>query len=156
MSRKRGRLHVEGNTTRIIDDQTGEALGRAVGDDLGALLYIPKKHCYGRDFIVLFQSDLLRVAQSDLTGNDMRVLLVMLAMAEFENRVELSLRQIGTLIGMKPPNVHRSMKKLIAQGYVERSDNVYYLSAHSAWKGRIQAWQTRMQVGAPRHARRIG
>jgi hypothetical protein len=149
MAWKKGRAHVAQDKVAVVDNDTGEVLGKVLDDEAGALIWVPPKHRFGREFIVLFQGDLLRLAQSDLTGSDLRVFLVLLSECAYENRCELTYKQIGELIGMRYQHVYRSIKKLVELGYVERSENIHYLSAACAWKGRIDAYHRRRMIGAP-------
>ena len=119
-----------------VDADTGEVL-------TGCMMYIPHRPRHTEKFFMAFQDGLLEIAKDgDLTGADMRVLLFLFGKLDFENFLHVSQKEIGEFVGMKNPNVSRSMKKLVAKGIVLDGPKVgrvhtYRLSADLGWRGRV-------------------
>jgi DNA-binding transcriptional ArsR family regulator len=114
---------------------TGEIL-----DDL--LFASPKKHRLEGHFLMATQDGLIRLAkETDLTGEDLRVLLIYLGNLDFENFLQISQSYIATDLGMKKENVSRATKKLVDKGILIKGLKVgrhqtYRLNAFYGWKGK--------------------
>ena len=90
-----------------VDLDTGEII-----DDL--LVASPKKRRLEGDFVMATQDGFLRLAmESDLVGEDYKVLLIYLANLDFENFLQISQSYIATTLGMKKHNVSRATIKLV-------------------------------------------
>jgi DNA-binding transcriptional ArsR family regulator len=120
---------------KTIDLDTGEIL-----DDL--LVASPKKHRLEGHFLMATQDGLIRLAkETDLTGEDLRVLLIYLGNLDFENFLQISQSYIATDLGMKKENVSRATKKLVDKGILIKGLKVgrhqtYRLNAFYGWKGK--------------------
>ena len=62
--------------------------------------------------------DAMMIAQSNLTGNDMKVMWAMLARLDYENLIQVNQAEVAEEIGMIRHHVNRSIKKLIELGVV--------------------------------------
>ena len=63
---------------------------------------------------------MMMLAQSNLTGNDMKVMWAMLARLDYENLIQVNGNQaeVSEQVGMNRHNVNRSIKKLIELGVI--------------------------------------
>ena len=68
------------------------------------------------------QEAMMMLAQSNLTGNDMKVMWAMLARLDYENLIQVNQASIEQ-VGMNRHNVNRSIKKLIEQRYPRGRQN---------------------------------
>ena len=64
------------------------------------------------------QESMMMLAQSNLTGNDMKVMWAMLARLDYENLIQVNQAEVAEQVGMNRHNVNRSIKKLIELGVV--------------------------------------
>ena len=61
---------------------------------------------------------MMMLAQSNLTGNDMKVMWAMLARLDYENLIQVNQAEVAEQVGMNRHHVNRSIKKLIELGVV--------------------------------------
>ena len=64
------------------------------------------------------QEAMMMLAQSNLTGNDMKVMWAMLARLDYENLIQVNQAEVSEQVGMNRHNVNRSIKKLIELGVI--------------------------------------
>ena len=64
------------------------------------------------------QEAMMMLAQSNLTGNDMKVMWAMLARLDYENLIQVNQAEVAEQVGMNRHHVNRSIKKLIKLGVV--------------------------------------
>ena len=64
------------------------------------------------------QEAMMMLAQSNLTGNDMKVMVAMLARLDYENLIQVNQAEVSEQVGMNRHNVNRSIKKLIELGVI--------------------------------------
>jgi hypothetical protein len=118
-----------------IDLDTGEII-----DDL--LVAFPKKRRLEGDFIMSLQDGFARLGRdTELTGQDHRVLYIYLANLDFENFIQISQSYIATDLGMRKERVSESTKKLVDKGILIKGLKVgrhqtYRLNAFYGWKGK--------------------
>lgn len=141
------------------------ALSRIVGqvDQDGVLhegaalaLIFPKRRNGFRDgWLAMAQPALMALAQSDLSGEAMRVLFAVLARLDFENYIQLNQAELAGSIGMRPTNFNRALRALEGQGVLVRGPKVsrsltYRLNPSFGWKGSAkghnEALQDRMKA----------
>ena len=60
---------------------------------------------------------MMMLAQSNLTGNDMKVMWAMLARLDYENLIQVNQAEVSEQVGMNRHNVNRSIK-LIELGVI--------------------------------------
>ena len=97
-----------------IDHQTGEVVE-------GFVAYVvPKaqKLRFQKGWIAMAQEAMMMPAQSNLTGNDMKVMWAMLARLDYENLIQVNQAEVSEQVGMNRHNVNRSIKKLIELGVI--------------------------------------
>lgn len=122
--------------TVLIDRDTGEELS-------GREVLVQEKQKLRSDFYMATKDGLLRLAkEEELTGEDMRVLLVYKAHLDYENYIQISQQEIADYLGLKQENVSRATKKLVAKNILVKGSkvgrhNTYRLNAFYGWKGRI-------------------
>lgn len=103
----------------------------------------PKRYLKN-DYARHFSSEMLCLAvDKDLSGNDLRVLLAILANLGFENIVNISQQKLSEQLKINRPAVARSIKKLILKGYLEIIDtvgrqNIYMFNPSVAFKSRAK------------------
>ena len=86
------------------------------------------------------QEAMMMLAQSNLTGNDMKVMWAMLARLDYENLIQVNQAEVAEQVGMNRHNVNRSIKKLIELGVVLEGALKSVSVAHTGstnfgWKG---------------------
>ena len=64
--------------------------------------------------MAMAQDAMMMLAQSNLTGNDMKVMWAMLARLDYENLIQVSQAEVAQELGMNRHNVNRSIKKLLS------------------------------------------
>ena len=69
--------------------------------------------------MAMAQEAMMMLAQSNLTGNDMKVMWAMLARLDYENLIQVNQAEVSEQVGMNRHNVNRSIKKLIERRYLE-------------------------------------
>ena len=123
-------------------------------DSLVNIFPEPKRYLKD-DYARHFSSEMLGLAiDRDLSGNDLRVLLAILANLGFENIVNISQQELSDQLKINRPSVAKSLKKLISKGYLEIVDtigrrNIYMFNPSVAFKSRAknlkelkQAWNS--------------
>ncbi len=123
-------------------------------DSLVNIFTEPKKYLKD-DYARHFSSEMLGLAiDRDLSGNDLRVLLAILANLGFENIVNISQQELSEQLKINRPAVAKSLKKLISKEYLEVVDNIgrrniYMFNPAVAFKSRAknlkelkQAWNS--------------
>ena len=64
------------------------------------------------------QEAMMMLAQSNLTGNDMKVMWQCLPGFDYENLIQVNQAEVSEQVGMNRHNVNRSIKKLIELGVI--------------------------------------
>ena len=112
-------------------------------DSLVNIFTEPKRYLKD-DYARHFSTEMLGLAvDRDLSGNDLRVLLAILANLGFENIVNISQQELSDQLKINRPAVAKSLKKLISKGYLEVVDtigrrNVYMFNPSVAFKSRAK------------------
>ena len=96
-----------------IDQQTGEVVEGFV-----AYVVPKRKNGFQKGWMAMAQDAMMMLAQSNLTGNDMKVMWAMLARLDYENLIQVNQAEVAEEIGMNRHHVNRSIKKLIELGVV--------------------------------------
>ena len=95
-----------------IDHQTGEVVEGFV-----AYVVPKRKNGFQKGWMAMAQA-MMMLAQSNLTGNDMKVMWAMLARLDYENLIQVNQAEVAEQVGMNRHNVNRSIKKLIELGVI--------------------------------------
>ena len=119
-----------------IDHQTGEVVEGFV-----AYVVPKRKNGFQKGWMAMAQEAMMMLAQSNLTGNDMKVMWAMLARLDYENLIQVNQAEVSEQVGMNRHNVNRSIKKLIELGVIlERASKsalaaLGKLNPNFGWKG---------------------
>lgn len=123
------------NRVSSVDLDTGEILEYS-------LIAMPRKipNGFAGGWVAMALNALDMLAASDLRGDDLRVLLALLGRLDFENLIQLEQVAIAERLGMKKPNVSRSIKRLIALGCLLEGPKIgrsrtYRLNPAYGWRG---------------------
>ncbi|EBZ7006314.1 hypothetical protein E0I01_023300 [Escherichia coli] len=125
------------NQRRInqVDESTGEVLGGFV-----AVVRPRQKSAFERHF-TMNQSALLILANT-LNGEQLRVLLALLAELDYENFIQVAQADIAEKLNINKVNVSRSVKALLDVGVIFEGPKVgrsktYRLNEQFGWKGSV-------------------
>ena len=118
-----------------IDHQTGEVVEGFV-----AYVVPKRKNGFQKGWMAMAQEAMMMLAQSNLTGNDMKVMWAMLARLDYENLIQVNQAEVSEQVGMNRHNVKRSIKKLIELGVILEGVKIgisrsYRLNPNFGWKG---------------------
>ena len=118
-----------------IDQQTGEVIEGFV-----AYVVPKRKNGFQKGWMAMAQEAMMMLAQSNLTGNDMKVMWAMLARLDYENLIQVNQAEVAEQVGMNRHHVNRSIKKLIKLGVVLEGVKIgisrsYRLNPNFGWKG---------------------
>ena len=118
-----------------IDQQTGEVVEGFV-----AYVVPKRKNGFQKGWMAMAQEAMMMLAQSNLTGNDMKVMWAMLARLDYENLIQVNQAEVAEQVGMNRHHVNRSIKKLIKLGVVLEGVKIgisrsYRLNPNFGWKG---------------------
>ena len=100
-----------------IDHQTGEVVEGFV-----AYVVPKRKNGFQKGWMAMAQEAMMMLAQSNLTGNDMKVMWAMLARLDYENLIQVNQAEVSEQVGMNRHNVNRSIRS-------------YRLNPNFGWKG---------------------
>ena len=118
-----------------IDRQTGEVVEGFV-----AYVVPKRKNGFGQGWLAMAQNGAEILAQSNLSGNDFKVLMKLLSVLDYENLIQVSQADVAEQVGMNRHHVNRSIKKLIELGVVLEGVKIgisrsYRLNPNFGWKG---------------------
>lgn len=115
---------------------------------------LPMKHLTKMPHVRVFLDGLLALSlDPDLTGQDLRVMMLCLAEMEYENFLNKPQRELAETLGIKQQDVAKSVKRLTEKDYLrvvghQGRQNIYQISPYVAFKSRaknletlIQAWE---------------
>ena len=114
----------------------------------------PKPLKYLKDSHVrCFSDEALSLATDrQFSGTDFRVLLAIIGNLGYDNKLNISQQELGEQLDIHQTSISRSLKKLIAKGYLQIIDtigrqNIYQFNPHVAFRSRAknlkelkQAW----------------
>jgi hypothetical protein len=107
----------------------------------------PIKMLTDNPHVRVFSEGLSRLAMDkDLNGTDIRVLLFILSIMEYENLLNTTQKALSEGLGIVQQEVSKSIKKLIEGGYLKIVDkngrqNIYQLNPHLAFKSRAKNYR---------------
>lgn len=118
-----------------IDADTGEEVGSFV-----AVIRPRQKSAFERHFTM--NQDALKILARTLTGEQFKVLMMLLADLDYENYIQVAQADIADSLNMQKTNVSRSIKSLlelsvILQGPKIGRSHSYRLNPSFGWKGTI-------------------
>lgn len=119
-----------------VDAETGELL------EGGYVAYVtPKRiNAFVEGWLAMSQKALMALATSGLNGEDLRVLLALIATLEFDNFILINQAEIARQLGMTRPAVNRAIRRLLEEGVLIKGQRVgvnvsYRLNPEYGWKG---------------------
>ena len=118
-----------------IDRQTGEVVEGFV-----AYVVPKRKNGFGQGWLAMAQNGAEILAQSNLSGNDFKVLMKLLSVLDYENLIQVSQADVARELNMHRQHVQRSIKRLIDLGIVLEGVRIgisrsYRLNPNFGWKG---------------------
>ena len=119
-----------------IDHQTGEVVEGFV-----AYVVPKRKNSFRKDGWQWLKEAMMMLAQSNLTGNDMKVMWAMLARLDYENLIQVNQAEVAEQVGMnRQTMLIVQSKKLIELGVVLEGVKIgisrsYRLNPNFGWKG---------------------
>ena len=121
-----------------VDQDTGEVLD-------GVVVYCGvKQNPYSKGWVMNSQEALeLLATDKDLTGENYRVLLLLLSRLDFENWIQITQSDIVKTLDMKKQNVSRAILLLEEKGIILRGPKVgrsyaFRLNPYYGWKGKVK------------------
>lgn len=118
-----------------IDTSTGEEVGSFV-----AIIRPKQKSAFQRHFTM--NQDALKILAKTLTGEQFKVLMILLAELDYENYIQVAQADIAESLDMQKTNVSRSVKVLLDLGVILLGPKVgrshsYRLNPQFGWKGTV-------------------
>ena len=118
-----------------IDSETGEII-----DGFVAYVVPKRKNGFGQGWLAMAQNGAEILAQSNLSGNDFKVLMKLLSVLDYENLIQVSQADVAGELNMHRQHVQRSIKRLIDLGIVLEGVRIgisrsYRLNPNFGWKG---------------------
>ena len=118
-----------------IDLETGEII-----DGFVAYVVPKRKNGFGQGWLAMAQNGAEILAQSNLSGNDFKVLMKLLSVLDYENLIQVSQAEIARELNMHRQHVQRSIKRLLDLGIVLEGVKIgisrsYRLNPKFGWKG---------------------
>ena len=118
-----------------IDSETGEII-----DGFVAYVVPKRKNGFGQGWLAMAQNGAEILAQSNLSGNDFKVLMKLLSVLDYENLIQVSQAEIARELNMHRQHVQRSIKRLLDLGILPEGVKIgisrsYRLNPNFGWKG---------------------
>lgn len=118
-----------------IDSETGEII-----DGFVAYVVPKRKNGFVQGWLAMAQNGAEILAQSNLSGNDFKVLMKLLSVLDYENLIQVSQAEIARELNMHRQHVQRSIKRLLDLGIVLEGVKIgisrsYRLNPNFGWKG---------------------
>ena len=121
---------------RIIQiNNQGEIIGALV-----AAIRHKQQTTFQRSFTM--NQDALQISAKELTGEQFKVLMLMLADLDYENFIQIAQADIAETLGMQKTNVSRAVRALLDVGVIFEGPKVgrsktYRLNEQFGWKGTV-------------------
>lgn len=130
--KRKSKNAVANSRVGIVDKETGEVI------DEGSLIYVPQRMRI-KGFFMGMQDGFEQLAKSNLNGEALNVLLVLISRMDYENVIRISQKDVGEILSMKKQNVSRAMKTLREAGVIDPGEfHAVQLSPDIGWKGKVQ------------------
>ena len=126
------------------DDQV-QTVNRKTGEKKeGYFVYIayPQPKIKGTRWMMTFQDSLIHIAKDkDITGQTMRVMLLVMGFLEFENYITIKQKAIAEQLQVDKAVVSKAMRLLADKGIFlkvkQGTTTGYKLNPHYGWKGKV-------------------
>lgn len=131
---------------RQFDAKTGEV----IEDGFVAMVMPKRRNGFGEGWFAMSQEALAYLADKVRSGNDYRVLMMLLARLDFENLICINQAEVAQALDMKAPNVNRSIKSLVSRGVLLEGPKIgrsktYRLNPSFGWKGSAKNHQSALR-----------
>lgn len=118
-----------------VDLETGEELGGFV-----AVIRPRQKSSFHRHFTM--NQDALKILAKELTGEQFKVLMIMLTELDYENFMQVAQADIAETLGMQKTHVSRAVRALLDIGVIFEGPKIgrsksYRLNPQFGWKGTV-------------------
>ena len=119
-----------------VDQETGEI-------QQGLTVYVATRRGLRDKHVMMTNPGLLMLAfDAELKWEDLRVFLAYAGYTDFENKIQVTQKEVAELLGICKANVSRSTKKLLNKNYLIEELKVgrsktYRLNTVFGWKGKI-------------------
>lgn len=128
-----------------VDLETGEDLGGFV-----AVIRPKQKSAFERHFTM--NQAALEILAKTLTGEQFKVLLILLASLDYENFIQVAQADIAEKLSMQKTNVSRGVKSLIEIGVILEGPKIgrsrsYRLNPQFGWKGTVSNHRKALKNG---------
>ena len=128
-----------------VDLETGEDLGGFV-----AVIRPKQKSAFERHFTM--NQAALELLAKTLTGEQFKVLMMLLASLDYENFIQVAQADIAEKLEMQKTNVSRSIKGLINLGVIIEGPKIgrsktYRLNPQFGWKGTVSNHKKALKNG---------
>lgn len=128
-----------------VDTSTGEEVGSFV-----AVIRPKQKSAFQRHFTM--NQDALKILAKTLTGEQFKVLMILLADLDYENYIQVAQADIAESLDMQKTNVSRSVKVLLDLGVLLLGPKVgrshsYRLNPQFGWKGTVSNHKKALKNG---------
>lgn len=128
-----------------VDLETGEDLGGFV-----AVIRPKQKSAFERHFTM--NQAALELLAKTLTGEQFKVLMMLLASLDYENFIQVAQADIAEKLEMQKTNVSRSIKGLINLGVIIEGQKIgrsksYRLNPQFGWKGTVSNHKKALKNG---------
>jgi biotin operon repressor len=128
-----------------VDLETGEDLGGFV-----AVIRPKQKSAFERHFTM--NQAALELLAKTLTGEQFKVLMMLLASLDYENFIQVAQADIAEKLEMQKTNVSRSIKGLIDLGVIIEGPKIgrsksYRLNPQFGWKGTVNNHKKALKNG---------
>lgn len=121
-----------------VDKDTGEKIEGVI------VICGLKRNPYAKGWIMNSQEALkLLATNEELTGENYKVLLYLLAILDFENWIQISQKEIANDLNMQKQRISRSIKKLEQKEIILRGEKIgrsflFRLNPFYGWKGKVK------------------
>jgi len=127
-----------------------------------AIVPIVRKKLRG-GFFMAIQEGFLHLAQLNLTGEQLKVLLYIMGKLDFENYICLTQKSVAEALQMQRPHISRAFKVLVEKGVIHEGPKVgriktYRLDPSFGYKGKVKNYEKMkktLQVAKERGIERI-
>jgi hypothetical protein len=126
---------------QTVNSKTGE-----IKDGYFVYIPYPKPKITANRWIMTFQDSLKLIAtDKDMTGQTLKVMLLLMSDLEFENYITIKQVAIAKELGIHKVDVSKAMKLLVEKGIIlkvkEGSTTGYKLNPNYGWKGKASNMQ---------------
>ncbi len=130
-------MDIKHDTVQTKNEKTGD-----IKEGFFVYIAYPKQKIKGNRWYMTFQDSLATIAEDkEITGQTLRVWMILLSELEFENYITTKQKEIATRLDMHQPDVSKAMKLLVSKGIIlkvkEGTTTAYKLNSDYGWKGKV-------------------